>query len=222
MPATFLTVCRRSFLISAAAGLLGARAAAQEADSADDDEAGDVFPLLNCPVCDVELGGQDVVIRQENRELRTCDEECREELLGNYYSFLKLIDEQIVLEQSDCYPLETCLVCGKSLEGKDPLEVVFRNRLFRVCRDDCRYEIEPEPAKYFAKLNAAVVEKQRADYPLRTCIVSKQPLGEKAVDHVCANLLVRLADAGQINRFNERPGKFLEELRELREKESDG
>ncbi len=220
MLATFFTVCRRSFLISAVAGILAPRVAVQAADPEDDDAAGDVFPLRNCPVCDVKLGGSDKITRQENRELRACDQECLEELLGDYYNFLELIDEQIVLEQTDDYPLATCLVSGKSLEDNTPVNVVFRNRLFRVCREDCRYKIEQAPAEYFAKLNTAVVEKQKADYPLAKCIVSGKPLGLEAVDHVCANLLVRLADASQLNRFNESPGKYLEELRKLREKEN--
>ncbi|HYW79131.1 MAG TPA: hypothetical protein VE890_06110 [Thermoguttaceae bacterium] len=96
--------------------------------------------------------------------------------------------------------------------------MVFRNRLFRVCCDDCWYKIQDEPAKYFAKLNEAVVKAQKPTYPIETCIVSKKPLGNKAVDHICANMLVRLADEDQIKRFNESPGKYLEVLRELRKK----
>ncbi len=217
MRRTSVTVCRRTFLTSVAAGIIGGRAAAQATDSANDD-AGDVFPLSDCPVCQTMLGGTDVIIRENNRELRVCDEQCEEEFRAQYYTFLEDVDAQIIVEQSDYYPLKKCLVNGTSFSGKEPVDLVFRNRLFRVCCDDCRFKIEEEPAKYFAMLNTAVVKKQRASYPIETCIVSKKPLGKKAVDHVCANLLVRLADPGQIPRFNESPGKYLEELRELREK----
>lgn len=209
------SICRRSFLVSAVAGILGGRVAAQATDS-EDDAAGDLFPLLNCPVCDTRLGGGDTVIREENREFRVCDQQCLEEFQGDYYSFLEAIDDQIKVEQHDDYPLKTCLIDGRPLEGTEPMDLVFRNRLFRVCCADCWYKIEEKPAKYFTELNAAVVGAQRATYPIETCVVSKKPLGKKAVDHVCANLLVRLADRDQIERFNERPGKYLEELREKR------
>ena len=217
MRGTSWSFCRRSFLISTAAGILGGRALAQTDDTAND-KAGDVFPLANCPVCETQLGSTDKILREENREIRTCDEQCMEKLQADYFRFLDAIDAQIIVEQSDYYPLKACPVTGTSLEGKEPLDIVFRNRLFRVCCEDCRYKIEEEPAKYFTMLNAAVVKKQKADYPLKTCLVSKKPLGGKAVDHVCANMLIRLADPEQIARFNESPGKYLEELRKLREK----
>ena len=217
MRAKSLIVCRRSFLISAAAGIIGGRAAAQGAESADD-KAGDVFPLLKCPVCEVPLGGEDKIIREENREFRACDQECLDELKADIFRFLEQIDDQIIAEQGDYYPLKECLVTGKSFAKEAPTDLVCRNRLFRVCCDDCRYAIEEKPAKYFARLNAAVVKEQKPSYPLKTCLVSKKPRGKKAVDHVCANLLVRLADPSQIARFNRSPGKYLEELRELREK----
>lgn len=213
-----LTICRRSFLISTVAGIFGGRAMAQQAGDSANAAAGDVFPLLKCPACESPLGGTDKILREDNREIRACDQECLEKLQADYFSFLEAIDEEIIFEQGDDYPLKTCLVDGTPLEEKDGASFVFRNRLFRVCCDDCRYKIEEEPAKYFAKLNAAVVKAQKAAYPIETCIVSKQPLGKKTVDHVCANLLVRLADPDQIARFNERPGKYLEDLRELPKK----
>lgn len=160
------------------------------------------------------------MLREESRELRVCDQQCLEDLKGNYFSFLEAIDARILVEQGDDYPLKTCLVDGTPLKGKEPVNFVLRNRMFRVCCDDCRYKIEEEPAKYFTKLNAAVVKEQKESYPIETCIVSKKPLGKAAVDHVCTNLLVRLADPSQIARFNESPGKYLEELRKLREKKT--
>ena len=217
MSSISMPVGRRSFMISAAAGILASQAVAQPSDSANE-HAGDVFPLLNCPVCDTMLGGTDIIIREENREVRVCDRECEKGLQGSYFTFLKAIDEQIAIEQANDYPLTKCLIDGVPLKGKGPVEFVFRNRLFRVCCDDCRFKIEEQAAKYFAELNMAVVKEQRAAYPIETCLVSKKPLGQKAVDHVCANMLVRLADGNQIARFNKSPGRYLENLRELRKK----
>jgi len=68
-------------------------------------------------------------------------------------------------------------------------------------------------------VNRAAVEKQKAGYPLTKCVVSGKPLGKDAVDHVVGNQLVRLADADQIEVFNQNPGEFLAKVREaLRKK----
>ncbi len=95
MRETSLTVCRRSFLISSAAGIFGGRAWAQQAADATNAAAGDVFPLIKCPACETQLGGTDKIFREENREFRACDQECLEELQANFFSLLEAIDDQM-------------------------------------------------------------------------------------------------------------------------------
>jgi hypothetical protein len=146
--------------------------------------------------------------------------ECKDRFFQEAYFVMSKIDEQIVAQQRPHYPLTTCIVDDKPLADKDAINHVFRNRLFRVCGDKCRAALEKEPVKFFGKLDAAVVEKQKPKYSLKKCIVSGKPLGKDAFDHVVANQLVRLASLEQVERFNRHPGKFLEQLREAAEKET--
>ena len=130
-----------------------------------------------------------------------------------------MVDDRIKEEQGPFYPLDTCVVDGTKLDDSNRLDVVFRNRLFRVCSDECQKKLEQSPAKYFALVNRAVVKKQKAGYPLSACVVSGKPLGPDAVDHVVGNQLVRLADADQIEPFNQNAGEFLAKVREALRKQ---
>ena len=45
------------------------------------------------------------------------------------------------------------------------VDVVVQNRLVRVCCNDCKAEIEKDPAAAFKKLDAAVIAAQKPGYP---------------------------------------------------------
>ncbi len=190
------------------------------AEAMADDFVGDPYPLEKC-FCDEFLDDLAVIIDFEGREIRFCKEECRSDFESAHHTYIPIIDERIINQQRDAYPLETCVVCGKAMEESGGLDEVCLNRLFRICGYDCQEKLKKDPAKHFAKLDRAVVEKQRKSYPLKRCIVSGKPLGKTAVDYVVANYLVRLADADQIESFNELPGKYLAELRKAMAKDGD-
>jgi YHS domain-containing protein len=175
----------------------------------------DPYPLPKCVVLDAPIYDWAEVFDVGDREIRVCCEECVKEFNQSPDTWMGVVDERIVQQETPYYPLTTCLVDGKPLEGSEELDFVFRNRLFRLCCDRCRQALEREPAKYFALLNKAVIEKQKPHYPIATCIVSGKPLGKEALDHVAGNQLVRLADPKQLEKFDENPGKYLEELRKL-------
>jgi len=197
----------------AAMAVIGSLARAQE-------PVGDPYPLEKCIVCEQILDDLAVIVDFFGREIRFCKEDCRSDFESGHDTWIRTIDERITDQQRDVYPLKTCVVCDTPLEESAELDEVFLNRLFRLCSYDCQEKLKKGAAKYFDKLNRAVVEKQKKSYPLKKCIVSGKPLGDEAVDHVVANQLVRLADYGQIDSFNETPGKYLAKLREvLRQKD---
>jgi len=49
-------------------------------------------------------------------------------------------------------------------------------------------------------------------YPIETCIVTREQLGDETVNHVHNNRLVRLADAEAVAAFKANPAKHLETL----------
>jgi len=176
----------------------------------------DPYPLVDCVVCDSVLDEDSEFIDVDGREMRVCGNlDCGSQFVSSTERWMEVADERMTDQQKPLYPLESCLVKGESLETTGAVPFVFRNRLFLLSSEDCRDAIRQEPEKYFRLLNKAVVEKQKPNYPLDKCIVSGQALGEKAIDYVVANQLVRLADESQIEAFDRMPGAFLADLRKL-------
>lgn len=64
------------------------------------------------------------------------------------------------------------------------------------------------------KLDKAVIAKQKDSYPLATCVVSGEKLGEMGapVDYVYHNQLVRFCCGGCIEAFEKEPAKYLSKL----------
>jgi hypothetical protein len=105
----------------------------------------------------------------------------------------KKIDEQ----QLAYYPSDTCFVSGDKLgspEMGEPVNYFWRNRLARLCCKGCIKDLNAEPDKYIAKLDGAIIAKQRNKCPLQTCVVSGQTLGSmgEPVETIVANRLARL------------------------------
>lgn len=200
------------FLAKAVLLIVGMAAAARGEPASEAIES-DPYPLENCVVMQGPLPKGAQVIDVGDREIRVCCEDCVGTFRSQANHWLPIVDERIKDQQRDFYPRDTCVVDGTKLDDFNRQDFVFRNRLFRLCSEDCQKKLEQNPAKYFALVNRAVVEKQKARYPLNKCIVSGQPLGKSAVDHVVGNQLVRLADADQIEAFNKSPGEYLAKVR---------
>lgn len=99
-------------------------------------------------------------------------------------------DAAVVKAQLPSYPLTTCPVSGEKLEN--PVDAVAAGRLGRFCCGDCAASFKKDPAKVIAKIDAAVVAQQKAAYPLKTCPLSGEALGDDAVNVVAGTKLVRV------------------------------
>lgn len=168
--------------------------------------AGDPYPLETCPVSGEKLGsmGDPIILTDEGREVRLCCKGCVRSFERDPEKHWKAVDAQIVKQQIPHYPLETCPVSGESLtEMGEPIDVVWRNRLVRLCCKMCKKEFESNPARHIAKLDAAVVAAQEEHYPLETCVVAGGELGSMggAVGLVAGNRLVEFCCAGCLSGF---------------------
>ncbi len=169
---------RRWFVVAAILAIIETAVLPGGVESARAD-VGDPYPLANCVVQDMELDRRARVIDDDGREIRVCCKDCVEEFEDNFHTWIAVVDERIMQQQRGLYPLTKCVVDGEPLENALTIDVVFRNRLFRLCSPECQEKLEKDPKTYFAKLNQAVIEKQKPDYPLDTCIVSGKPLGTR-------------------------------------------
>lgn len=175
---------------------------------------GDAYPLEVCPVSGEKLGsmGDPVTLKHEGREVRFCCAGCEPAFRKDPRTYLQKIDEAIVEQQRPFYPLDTCIVSGEKLGSMgDPVEYVYRNRLVRFCCAGCKPLFEKNARENLGKLNRAVIDAQKEAYPLDTCVVSGDALGEMGdpVDFVHANRLVRFCCTGCEAPFRKEPAKYM-------------
>lgn len=92
------------------------------------------------------------------------------------------------------YPLDTCVVSGRSVAGDKAKTFEVGGRTFTTCCGNCQAKVEKDPQTYVAKLDAAIIAQQAATYPLTKCPVSGKALGSMGEPHqiVLAGHLVKL------------------------------
>jgi YHS domain-containing protein len=217
---TNIPMCVHRIVLSAAAFCL--IVAGTPASAADPE--GDPYLLDTCIVSGQKLGamGKPVIYNHEGREIRFCCSGCPDKFKTDPAKYLKQIDEAIIKQQMPSYPLDTCVVSGDKFGGSmgEPVNYVYKNRLIRFCCTGCIKDFEKDPVKYLAKLDQAVVDKQKTDYPLDTCVVSGEKLASP-VDYVSGNRLIRLCGTDCIAEFREDPAKHLSKIDEAQKAKSE-
>ena len=115
------------------------------------------YPLEWCPVSRQPLGsmGEPLVYDHDGRELRFCCESCIEPFTAEPERYLAAVDAAIIERQLPGYPLERCVVLGEPLGSMgEPLDIVYRNRLVRLCCAGCVDAFRADPERHLAALAA--------------------------------------------------------------------
>lgn len=118
---------------------------------------------------------------------------------------------EVAEAQLPSYPLTTCVVGGEQLEAGATVDFVLDGRLYRLCCNDCKAVLEKDPAKYEAKIVAAVIADQAPRYPSQACAVSGEPLGSMGdpIDYVDGTKLVRFCCKGCVRGYEKDPAKYM-------------
>jgi YHS domain-containing protein len=184
-----------SLIAAAVAVLMTVIAPASQAE----ERVGDPFTLDVCPVSGAKLDskGDPVVMIQDGREVKFCCAGCKPRFEADPASFLAKIDELVIAQQKDFYPIQTCIVGGGKLGSMgDPIDLVVNNRHVRLCCDGCKAKLTADPVAFIAKLDKAVIAAQTKTYNLTQCPISGEALNAKALNIVVGNRLVKLCCAG--------------------------
>ncbi|MHB1155845.1 MAG: hypothetical protein ACYC26_03290 [Phycisphaerales bacterium] len=188
---------------------------------------GDPYPLATDPVTGEQLPeyAKQVIIQHDGRELRFASQANADAFNKEPGKYLPAVDAQIIKEQLPYYPLTACLVSGEKLGGEmgDAINFVYKNRLIRFCCPDCKKDFLAAPDKYLAKLDEAVIAKQKPAYPFTECMISGDKLGGDMgppVDRIYANHLVRFCCPMCIRQFKENPAKYLKKIDDAARKKS--
>lgn len=118
---------------------------------------------------------------------------------------------------SDPFPLETCPVSGEQLGSMgDPIVLAQPGREVKLCCEGCVKSYEDGPEEFNAEIDAAIAEAQKASYPLETCLISGEVIGESdamvPVDHVVGNRLYRLCCASCVKALEKDLPKYRAEV----------
>lgn len=133
-------------------------------------------------------------------------------LAVSWTAFAVSADKAAAKEKADVvpYPLDTCLVTGEKLGSMGtPISQVFEGQEIKFCCSGCPEKFKADPKKYLKKLEEGIVAQQKPTYPLDTCIVMGDKLGEKPIEYVYKGRLVRLCCEECIKTFNKDPKKYL-------------
>jgi YHS domain-containing protein len=117
------------------------------------------------------------------------------------------------------YTLDTCPVSGEALGSMgEPVVYSHEGREIRFCCQACVEPFEKEPAKYLQAVDAAMIEQQRPDYPLQTCVISAMRLGSmgEPYPYIYRNHLVLFCCEGCIPAFRRDPATHLAKIERAR------
>ncbi|HCT45241.1 MAG: hypothetical protein CMJ35_08395 [Phycisphaerae bacterium] len=178
------------------------------------------YTLGTCPVSGEELGsmGDPIIKVIDGREVRFCCNMCVPKFEKDSARYFKQIDEQMIADQMPYYPQTTCVVSGEPLvdDGEDiAINMIYANRLVRLCCNMCKTEFKKDPGAYIAKLDKAAADAQRVDYPLDKCMIGGKlgSMGEPS-EIVLAGRLVRFCCPMCEPKVIADPAKYLGQLDE--------
>lgn len=115
------------------------------------------YPLERCLVADEPLPAQGALAHVHGgRELRFCCDGCLKKFEADPQHYLEKMRAAVIEEQLPRYPLESCVVSGAELGSMGPpVDLLYRNRLVRLCCEGCRSAFEAEPNAALQKLGEA-------------------------------------------------------------------
>jgi YHS domain-containing protein len=172
---------------------------------------GELYLLENCPVSGGEIGGmgEPFVKIYDGREIRFCCDMCLPEFERDLQASFARVDEQIIASQLPFYPTTACVVSDEALHGEngedEPIDIVYNNRLVRLCCSMCRSKFAEDPFAYIAKLDEEVLAQQDDLYPFDICLISGKQLVDDSIDLVYGGRLVKFCCVGCIIQFEADP-----------------
>lgn len=116
-----------------------------------------LYPLDTSVVSGTKLGEKPLSFVYANRLVRVVDEAEKSAFLKDPKKHLGELNKAVIAAQGKDYPLKTCPVSGEEFGGEmgKPVDVVMAGRLVRLCCGDCKGDLEKDPARYVAMVDAA-------------------------------------------------------------------
>ncbi len=203
-----------------ALSIVGLAASAQEAKAP---RKGLPYMLPTCCISGEPLGDDAVVVILEGqkkpgdngRELKFCCATCAGMFRSNPLEYLSKINAEMVKQQLAWYPNIHCpvmtdeaLPAAGGPDAGEAKNIIYANRLVRLCCGKCVRKFNADPEKYLKTLDEMIVAECSKNYPLTTCPVSGKPLPEKPATVIADNQLVKLCCPGCAGAVEKDPAKY--------------
>jgi hypothetical protein len=116
-----------------------------------------LYPLKTSIVTGKDLPAKPIDFVFGNRLIRVGSDKEKAEFRKDSGKFLATLDKAVVAEQGKDYVLKACPSSGEAYGGdmRDAVDLVVAGRLVRLCCKDCTKDVEKEPAKFVAIVDAA-------------------------------------------------------------------
>ena len=124
------------------------------------------YPLAKCPVSGKELASMTETVDYVHgtRLVRFCSKDCVPSFEKDPAKVMAQIDKALIDAQKKTYPLTTCLISGKTIEGEG-VDYLYGTRLVRFCCPKCPEAFLKDPTKPLAQLDAATTKAKEASSP---------------------------------------------------------
>lgn len=120
-------------------------------------DQGPLYPLTTSLVTGKELPAKPFEFVYGNRLIRLGAEGEKAEFLKDPKKNLAALNQAVIERQGPNYTIKTCPVSKDELGGDmgKPVDFVVGGRLVRLCCKDCKKDVESDPAKFIALVDAA-------------------------------------------------------------------
>ena len=174
-------------------------------------------PLGLCPKSGGDVAAMGKVTRRviNGVDVSFCCPPCIKPYEDDYAAYRKQIAGQIVVLELPYYPTDRCIVTGEELGKETPaIDHVLGNRLVRLANADAVAKLEADPDTYNRKLDRIIIEAERKDYPLTTCVVQGSPLDPKRqpAEVVVGNRLMKLCCGGCAGKIRATPYLYVQKV----------
>lgn len=116
-----------------------------------------LYPLKTSVVTGKDLPAKSFEFVYGNRLIRLGAEGEKADFLKDPKKYLGTLDKAVVEQQGKDYALKTCPVSKEEFGGDmgEPVDLVIAGRLVRLCCKACKKDVEKDPAKFVAIVDAA-------------------------------------------------------------------
>jgi transposase-like protein len=122
------------------------------------------YPLTKCPVSGKDLSAAAVDFVNGTRLVRFCCKDCPESFKKEPAKYMAQVDKALIDAQKKTYPLTTCPISNKAIEGAGA-DYLYGTRLVRFCCPKCPDAFLKDPSKTLAQLDAASKKAKEASSP---------------------------------------------------------